>query len=97
LLNSDELSGRMWVGGLMAMSPEAPRRRFGESFSVHGAQSVVGYVTSAAYSPRAQRELCFAHFSARLNSGSKVCFEDGTSWLALPLPLLPASKQGRSP
>ncbi|KAB8161723.1 aminomethyl transferase family protein [Streptomyces sp. 3MP-14] len=83
-----QFGGRMWMAGLEADSPEAPRRSVGERVSGIDAEAPTGYVTSAGYSPKAGRELCFAHLPVEIPASGTVRFEDGTTWRALPLPIL---------
>ena len=78
---------RMWIAGLMAVSPDATPRRIGEPVYAPGSVLPYGYVTSAGYSPRAGRELCFAHLSTAVGPNSTVRFDDGTSWRATELPM----------
>ncbi|MFK3978772.1 hypothetical protein ACI2K4_00185 [Micromonospora sp. NPDC050397] len=96
LENPEYFSGQMWVGGLTALSPGAPRRAVGEMLTSEARDIPSGYVTSAAYSPRAGREICFAHLSNRVAPGSTVGFGDGSTWRAVSLPLqLPNVVPGR--
>jgi len=87
LLNSTRCGGRMWIGGLVATSSDARQQRIGEPVFVDGSETLCGYVTSAGYSPRAARQLCFAHLSADVDTATTVWSEDGTSWRVRPLPM----------
>jgi aminomethyltransferase len=91
-----QYGGRMWIAGLMATGPDAPRRHVGERV-LTDASEAHGYVTSAGYSPREKRELCFAHLPVDVGPDSMVCFEDGTTWRVLRLPMLPTSTEEPSP
>jgi aminomethyltransferase len=93
--NTAQYGGRMWIAGLMATIPEAPRRHIGERFLSNVADAPNGYVTSAGYSPKMDREVCFAHLPADVGPGSTVRFEDGTSWRVLRLPMLPMPAEDR--
>lgn len=86
LWDPDRFSGRKWVGGLVAMSPDSPRRQIGEPVSSER-DAPVGYVTSAGYSPQAGRELCFAHLPDEVRPGDVICCADGSTWQSVPLPL----------
>lgn len=92
LQDRDRFGGRLRFAGLMALSPDAPRRQVGEQVLVDGPEELAGYVTSAGYSPKAGRELCFAHLSPYVTTET-VTFADGTRWRVLPVPM-PADPDG---
>ncbi|GAA2367517.1 aminomethyltransferase [Catellatospora methionotrophica] len=81
--------GRLWIGGLRAADPDAGRRRIGEPLPALPTGGPAGYVTSAGHSPRAGRELCFAHLDVAVRPGDTVGFADGTTWQVVPLPIQP--------
>jgi aminomethyltransferase len=94
LENPERWGGRSWIGGLTADSPDIPRRSIGEQVAGLDSDRPCGYVTSAAFSPRAGVQLCFAHLSTEIRPGDTVRFMDGSTWRVSPLPMKSAAPVG---
>ncbi|MFE6040537.1 hypothetical protein [Streptomyces sp. NPDC056452] len=97
LEHPDRWGGRMWVGGLAASSPDAPERQIGEVVLDAGSDQPCGYVTSAGFSPREGRQLCFVHLAAGISPKETVRFADGTTWRVSALPMASAVPTGPMP
>ncbi|GAA2909497.1 hypothetical protein Acy02nite_89070 [Actinoplanes cyaneus] len=87
LADPDRHVGRLWVAGLTATDPDHPERQVGDALRHAGSDQPAGYVTSAGWSPREQRQLCFVHLSPAVRPGDRVRFDDGTTWQVSTLPM----------
>ncbi|MEO3755213.1 hypothetical protein [Streptomyces sp. B6B3] len=92
-----QAGGRMRIAGLRPTSPDAPCRTVGERLFGGASDGLTGYVTSAGYSPRDRRALCFAHLPVDVPPDGTVRFEDGTTWSVVPLPIPPVRKGDEAP
>ncbi len=79
--------GHMWIGGLTAISPDAAERHIGDRIFRQDSGQADGYVTSAGYSPRDRRQLCFAHLTLGIRPNDTVRFADCTAWRVSTLPI----------
>jgi len=78
----------MWIGGLVAVSPDVAERPIGAAVLHRESGQPCGYVTSAGYSPRERRQLCFAHLAVSVRRGDSVRFADGSIWRVSALPMI---------
>jgi len=81
--------GRMWVAGLIAADPDAPQQQIGAAIVNEESGQPDGFVTSAGYSPREGRQLCFAHLDTRVRPSDILRFADGTTWRVTTVPIPP--------
>jgi aminomethyltransferase len=75
----------LWLAGVEATNPRTGSARVGDA--VHDDDgTVVGYVTTAAYSPSRGGTLGFAHLAPSCRAGCAVYLTDGSRWTVRTLP-----------
>jgi aminomethyltransferase len=76
---------RLWLAGVEATDPRTASARVGDSLH-DDSGTVMGYVTTAAYSPGRRRTLGFAHLVPSCQAGRDVYLNDGNRWTVRTLP-----------
>jgi aminomethyltransferase len=76
---------RLWLAGVKAADPGTASAQVGDA--VHDDDgNVVGYITTAAFSPSREQPLGFAHLAPGCRVGRDVYLNDGSRWTVCTLP-----------